>query len=605
MADTTITPLKLGAASSSSKWNGRDVLPFVLVAVAPLLYYKLSLVNLPVVTHDDERYHLTALLRLHTGTFNPAFFAYPSLYYYLTHMLIFWCRPDQILQFGRLVNLGFLGLVAFLTYLFCVQLLRSRTAGWLAAGMVICSPIVVKIGWVLRPDILFTCAVLAATICLSRYSVAPTRHNWFWAVFAVGLALGSKYTGLSIFYAYVALEMFDGLGSIPKEDRVQQRTITFLVAASGLTLIAFSYKFPLRWCLDFIQKYRLNPNVKTLDDYLAFFQRVRALLCKLGLALCAGALVIGVARRAYQMVSPRRIYCGLGLILLISVACTPFCLITPAKFLYDLGALSRSIFFAQRDHPGWGNYIPNAKPQYFDTYFRWAVSSESWMVLLLGTAGISVACWREWRTHRAALLCVVCYVTSIGLGHLGFIRYLAPALPFLFSYCAWSVVQLWKAGQTRRWLRIVCVVVAGFAVVQIGSHWKSVMEPKGFPNTMWNSYQVCARLRPARVYYAGYAPWQELAISGLTVQELAWASLGSGRLDAQLTCDDVLILDLDQAAQHSVSSRGDRSVEVLLDSPMLTSDSYEPQQVLRKANCSTRHSMSTNRSSWQGMGVRY
>src|ERR1700728_2354293 len=175
----------------------------VLMTVTPLIYLFRTRYNLPLAANVDERISLGILLGFRHGSLNPHFFLYPTLYYYVAYLFLILFPTSQFLVWGRILNLGFVGLTAFIAYSFARLHFFSRAAGVISAAFIIVSPIIVNSGSYIGPDALLAAATLATLLFLKEYFEKRTAHSWIVAMFMLGLAVGSKYTAFLLFVAYV------------------------------------------------------------------------------------------------------------------------------------------------------------------------------------------------------------------------------------------------------------------------------------------------------------------------------------------------------------------------------------------------------------------
>jgi hypothetical protein len=96
----------------------------------------------------------------------------------------------------------------------------------------------------------------------------------------MGVAIGCKYTAVLLCVVYIGKEIHDGLATaqprIPVDisgnnilvPRYILLSICILAATAAVTLAMF---FPTAWVLKFVTQVRTNVNLRSPDEYRAFF----------------------------------------------------------------------------------------------------------------------------------------------------------------------------------------------------------------------------------------------------------------------------------------------------------------------------------------------
>ena len=287
---------------------------------------------------------------------------------------------------------------------------------------------------------------------------------------------------------------------------------------------------------------------------------------------CAGLAAIAVAvlrlRLVYACLSPRRIYAGLGLVVLVSYLSTPFSLMDPKRFIYDLGALARSNIVVGSNHAQWGNYA------------HWLIANESGVLLLLSCAGMVVLARKRRNSLVLVGVYVLLYVSVIGSAHLGFARYLTPLLPLVYCASGVGVVWLWNLKGFAVLPKVAAVALGALACAQVGLRVNEDRRIAEGTDAFRASYQVAQENATGQVLYAGYAPSVELEESGWRTRQVSWASLAPGSAAQQLECGQVLIFDQKAARVHGMRVEGEPGVTVLLDDPR-----GDGQVVVRRSDC--------------------
>jgi hypothetical protein len=562
----------------SSAWDWCFLLGCVLIV--PLIYFPYILHNLPVAGNVDEQTSLAILLRFHHGSLNPQFFMYPTLYYYLTYSLVAPWSSTHFLLAGRALNLCLVGLTAFLSYAFCKRHLDSQAAGLIAALCVITSTTITNSGSYLCTDVLLAAATLASLYYLVAYFRGCGSRSWLLGMVLLGAAVGSKYTAFLLFIAYYIAELIisirrlkseNGARSGSEDERFSRTAVLSFLLTCGLIALCAACFFPVQPVLHFVAKNRSSANVRDPAEYLAFFQHLRRVLAELAILCLAVALLVRFSRPAYVSLARKRPYYGLLIVLLVSYLSTPYSLIDPKRFLYDLGALARSNIVVAADHAEWGQYL------------SWLFRSENSVLVVLGVIGLVIIAAKA-RIHLfIAGLYLVLYGLVIGSAHLGYPRYLTPVLPLLYCGAGLAFVRLWRwepLAASFPLTKVVAVILGFTVAAQLGTRIARDRALSRGSDALLASYQI-ARLNVAGTdLYAGYTPSVELEATGIKTRQVSWAALSTGSLGSQMACGDLLILDKKQAKLHSIDPREDPTMAVLLDH-----SGSDGQEVVRRKDC--------------------
>ena len=552
-----------------------------LVVIVPLLYFPYAIHNLPVASHVDERVNLEVLRHFHEGSLNPHFFMYPTLYYYVAYFLTLPFSFSKILLSGRLLNLSFVGLIAATTYTFCRRHLNSRSVGVITAFCIMTSKIITDNSSYLNTDILLAVTTMASLYYLVEYFHYNRRREWFIGMVLLGCAVGCKYTAFLLYIAYYITEILLRIWSwkTKSEDegkstlltsKVSQRILVTGLLSLGLIALLVALVFPVTAALEFISRNRTNADLKPPSEYLNFFHHTRALLAGIGIGCLISAIVVERVKMVYEWIAPRRLYYGLGIVMIVFMFSTPYSLITPKKFLYDVGAVARTSVIVASNHAQWSNY------------FSWLIHSENLILLVLSAAGIVVIGLRKQSHFLIVAVYVLVFLYVIGSVHVGFARYLTPLLPIMYCGAGTALITLWKRTSTTSvyWTRGFTIVLATIISVQLAIKIIRGREQSRSTDAFFTSYQVIKSLNPLMVLYAGYAPTVELNLAGVQTTQVSWAQLRQGPLGEQLTCKEILVFDKTHALENQVRIQGDATVSTLLDD----SKGFG-QQILRRSDC--------------------
>jgi hypothetical protein len=551
------------------------LLPLLMI-LTPLIYLFRTRYNLPVAANVDERASLAVLLRFHNGSLNPHFFMYPTLYYYTTYFFIDLFPISHILVWGRILNLSFVGLTAFIAYSFARLHFLSRVVGILSASFIISSTTMINSGSYICPDALLAAATLATLLFLMQYFQKPTTHRWIAAMIVLGLAIGCKYTAFLLFVAYVGAEMIselqrtDSHNDRESESHISRNALTVAFTVGGLLLLTCAWLFPLTTLVQFASKHHTNVDLTAPADYVAFFHNVRMDLICGGITILIAAVVVMRSRISYRLFSLTRLYLGLGVVLLVALLTTPFSVVDPSKFIYDIGALARETVLVDSGNAQWKHYA------------GWLLRNESTTLLLLGLAGFFTVIGKDYRRYAVVILFVTLYLFVIGSAHMGFPRYLTPLLPLVYIFAAGFLMQVWTAHAPTLspYLKTLAVLLVVIATSEIWPRIASSLALSNQRDEFWSSYSFVISTYPTKVLYAGYAPSVELSAAGISVSPVSWDTLGQRPVGAQLDCGELLMFDRRTAETHFVVPESDPSLTTLLD----RSGSYG-QEVLGKAGC--------------------
>jgi hypothetical protein len=532
--------------------------------------------NLPLAANVDERTSLEIFQRFDTGSLNPHFFLYPTLYYYLIYFALKPFPADLFIEWGRILNLSFVGLTAFVGYTFCRLHFRSRAAGILSAIFIASSTTIVNSGSYICTDALLAVMTLASLLLLLQYFENPSRRNWTIAIIVLGLALGCKYTAFLLFIAYAGTELIrewleNRCFDTYSKSLLSQYVFSATILISGILFLTAAWAFPVTNLMRFATSHHTNPDPKSSADYLIFFHHVRMELVYGGFALLALALLVKQFGTLYRLLSLKRLYIALLIVLSIALLTTPYSVLDPAKFVYDLGAQARGTVMIQHGQPQWRDYC------------FWLWRDESKILLVLGVLGFATIALRNYRRYLVVILFTLMYVFTFGSAHIGFPRYLTPILPVVYVLAAGFLMQMWTTQKPAlgRYARIVAVILLAVSAAELRAkfEWSRIRSKR--TDEFWSSYWLAKNMHVGKVRYAGYAPSVELTTAGISTSQTSWASLQAAPLGSQLECGELLILERSSAQAHHLNPEEDRSVTVLLDD---RSGGYG-QEVLRKTDC--------------------
>jgi hypothetical protein len=282
-------------------------------------------------------------------------------------------------------------------------------------------------------------------------------------------------------------------------------------------------------------------------------------------------------RVVYQAIAIKRLYYGLGVIALVSVVCTPYIVIRPAHFVFDLGALTRITIVVPAGSPQWRAYA------------GWLLRDEG-AALVLGLIGLALFATKANRRFQILLVYLAIFLSVLGVSRIGYSRYLLPVIVLFAVGAGWASVRLWRIRPVKgsRWSavgplrRVVVVLLLAGALVQRIDKVAAIRQDARGTNSFFASYTAAKATTTGTAFYAGYAPAVELEEAGVRTRELSFESIRRGPLGQHLACGDTLILSTATAAENHVDARSDGSVTMLVDA---AGSGHEAQQVMRKSGC--------------------
>jgi 4-amino-4-deoxy-L-arabinose transferase-like glycosyltransferase len=237
---------------------------FLVAIVALGLALRLWGINfgLPYMYQPDEGVPVSVALRiLHTGDFNPGFFHWSSLLFYLNAALYFAFYvvgrlggsfaslgdlplPDvEAIAVGKtalpelfLISRGFSAIVGALSivivFLIVRRIVSDRRAAWLAALLLAVEWIDVKNSQYIRPDTFVVFFELLTVFFALRIMDDPRLRNYLLAGISAGLATSFKYNAALIFLAILVAHVFSS-----GTRRVFRKEIFLAAACSALAFL--------------------------------------------------------------------------------------------------------------------------------------------------------------------------------------------------------------------------------------------------------------------------------------------------------------------------------------------------------------------------------
>ena len=555
-----------GLVGKESFWILAGLLFISVCAYLPLAHH-----NLPVTTNPDDRTALGVLLRFTHGSANPRFFMYPSLYFYFTYLLTAGFGVSHLLLSGHVLNLCLLGVTAWLGYVFCQRHFYSRGAGLLAACCIVLSPTLLASAAYLDTDILLAGLTLLSLDRLLTYCASGSFKDWLFAILAIAFTFATKYTAaiLLITYCVVELVRVSPLGNLQRNQKVpgrekaehfSKRTMSLLCLSVSVVCLLGAIFFPVARVLRFVATHRTNLDARTQATYLDFLHHLRLLGFKAAAASALLLAAILVFRPLFEALSYKRLYWAGLLVLSVFVLTTPYSLLDPGKFAYDIGALLHSNVVVAGTHQQWASYA------------RWLLFDENPAAIAVGLVGLGLLISRAPRRFLALAVYVILYATVVCTSHLGVQRYLTPLIPVIYCGTGLLLIEIWKRlalQHSLAWRGALCL--AGLALlVQMVVTVRRPVRLSAEHDVQYASYQRIVGLHQSStstgtVYYAGYVPSVELELQGIATQPVAWTKLSTLPIESLLSCSDLLLVSNREAALNHIKPEQDQTGVLLME----------------------------------------
>jgi hypothetical protein len=484
--------------------------------------YPLTTANLPVAINPDERIGLGLLHRLHSVGWNPEWFHYPTFYYYLTHVALTPGGFENELQHARVVNLIIGCMLAIATYWLARQMFETPEISIAAAGLTMFSPILVDNASYISTDVLAACLSVLSLGFLARFYGSGRDRDWSVAMMLAGLATSTKYPAAVVLLAYL-LSDFRPTGDGRTTDS-QQRPASWLDASippriltlglAGLTALALvaGTAFPFDRVIAIAATGGgINSSIDASD--LEFLQSIRTLLWVIGVSL------LGLSAWSWRVPSVVagfcriRPYAGVALAAATFLLASPFIVVSPREFLYDVGVELKANMMGS-EGTQWLAYVQR--------FLRW----ESTFVLAFFAVGWVASATRDARTRLLGIYVLLGYL-AIGSAHRGYERYLTPLLPVVFVLSAWGIWRISQIAHRRvPHIGIVALVTyASLAAYELSSTFTEVLRPASARDSAYFAFVAADQLRPRTILYSGYGvPSIEWTLAGTHVRELSRAS---------------------------------------------------------------------------------
>ena len=570
--------------SDGSRWLAYFALA-VLLFLGLAVRSALVTHNLPVAWHVDERFLLRVLEKFAVeDTLDPNFFQYPTLYLYLNHFALSpFLELKDYLWGGRTLNLIFVGLLSCSAFAMSHELFGSKRASFLAAAATLFSPTMILSASYISTDTLLSLFCMVSVWFLTRFFHHRRYADWLFGVLFLGLAIATKYSAVSLLFAYLIYELFQpasessppsAIGdSHPRHRLFYQLREGVVPKAAMNTLLLFGFVgmlfayafFPMESLLALAgSSGDLNSTVDASDR--AFLSSIRSKLLMFALALGLIALV-GYLVPTFSL-RVRRIRPLLAMVIATTtlLVTSPYMVLSWKKFAYDFGALMK-------------NSAGGTQPQWIP-YFQRYCAMESIFLLAFFGIGLWIA-YRQKRNIRFPLLYLGISYCIIGGAGSGYPRYLAPLLPVFLVIATWAlmacsvmVAKKLQSSGAAVWIEYVLVLLVGLEL------YPKVSARLDLPfNEMRASYDYVVEHQPSTVYFSTYAPDVEFRIAGIAVKEIpsSWLNPNDPSFVDGLLPTELLILSGEQVKR--LSPRVQEKLELLL-SAVKNQESTKDQDIL-------------------------
>lgn len=576
------------AQSDGSRWLAYVALAVILVFG---LAVRSSLVthNLPVAWHLDERFLLRVLEKFSVeDTLDPNFFQYPTLYLYINHFALSpFLELKDYLWGGRALNLVFAGLLSCAAFVLSHDLFGSKRASLLAAAATLFSPTMILSASYISTDTLLSLFCVASLFFLTRFFRHRRYGDWFFGVSFLGLAIATKYSAVSLLFAYLVYELFQPVSksslpcSLPCEleaDHSVRRLFHRILEAFipkvamntlllvGFVCMLFAYVFfPMEPLLAWVgSSGDLNSTVDASDQ--AFLNSLRNKFMMFALALGLVALTSYLVPAFSLRVRRVRPLLAVGIATLTLFATSPYMVFSWKKFAYDFGALMKNS--AGGTQPQWLPYIQ----RYFEM--------ESILLLAFFGVGLWIA-YRQKMDIRFPLLYLGISYCMIGGAGSGYPRYLAPLLPVFMVIATWATMACSAMVSKKFQSSVAAVWIQCSLVLWVGLELSpKILARLDLPfNEMRTSYDYVVERKPSMVFFSTYAPDVEFRTAGIAVKEIPsrWLSPNDLSFVEGLLPTEMLILSGEQVKR--LSPRVREKLELLL-SAVKNQESTKDQDIL-------------------------
>jgi 4-amino-4-deoxy-L-arabinose transferase-like glycosyltransferase len=187
----------------------------VCVLVAAALRFRALAHGLPLLRgRPDELEVVLATATFPSGDFNPRFFVYPNLFFYVVYVWdlfvlalgrLHGAMPSyatlldtdqaRLIFYGRALT-ATAGTASVVVMYAVGRRVGSRMTGLVAAALLATNFLHVRDSHALKPDVLLGIAMLVALTLLARHAERPSRRHAIAAGVAVGLTMAIKYNGV-------------------------------------------------------------------------------------------------------------------------------------------------------------------------------------------------------------------------------------------------------------------------------------------------------------------------------------------------------------------------------------------------------------------------
>lgn len=501
----------------------------VIISAGFLILYPLVNYNFPVCANVDERQSLHMLHKLEVNSFNPDLFNWPGFYFYITYffMKLFGVEiagnVSNTLQFCRILNLFNLCLLSIGVFILTLRFFKSRYAALIACFLTMFSPSLIYTSGYLCTDILMAVFIVFSMIFIQLFFEQKRTRYWIFAHIFMGFAISTKYTAVALVISYVIYFTFflnDFESTLNTHNRsffLKNFQNRFLFFSSGVASICFVIYFfyPLDLLQNFISANGLiNSRLEQSD--IVFLHSFKLKFLTGGIFWVIFSLLCIRVDWLRKKVSQYHIYVGLLISLIAFLIGSPFTIIAWKKFLYMFCAhLKMNTFYSDQKQ--------------FSFYLKTLINHESIVVLLVFITAL-VSSYLKKIKIGFLVIYLSLYAVLTGTATIGFIRYLVPCLPVMFTFASWGIVflvtELFK--QNRTTALIVTAILLVVLPLELMPKIRWVFKQYSGHDEMYASYKKILDLKPDKIYYSRFlfVPTEELEIQyGFDVEELPYNSL--------------------------------------------------------------------------------
>ncbi len=523
------------------------IILFLLMLSGFLLMYRVVQYNLPVCANVDERQSLYMLHRFETVDLNPTLYNWPAFYFYINFFIMKICGTQiegnihNALKLGRLLNLINLMILSVLIFILNFKLFKSKISAIISGAFTVFSPSLFFVAGYICTDIFLAVLSVLSVLCFIMFIERRTFGYWIFAYIFLGLAISAKYTAVIILISYVIYYFFF-ISNRDWEFKLNHRSFFRLnmgnifvwgLLAASMVLIFLSAFFPMEYIKNFIAANGLI-NSKLEQTDIVFLEYARKKALALGVFILIFAVLCFKFKTLRKRISSIHLLSGIAVAALCFLISSPYTLLDWKRFVYMFGShFKMNAFYSDK--------------MQFGFYLKILLARESIIILLLFIIGMFASISNK--KCRYLLVYILVYAIITGSATIGFVRYLAPCLPFVFCFAGYGLFYLVNYFFMRKKGLAVAMgsLILIFIFIELNPKINWVLGKYNENDEMYGSYTKTLEINPKKIFYSRFlfVPTEELRIqNGYIIEEIPRAALATDDLSIyeSLQDDDILIL---------------------------------------------------------------